>query len=196
MQCEQGNYHVQDHYGVIEILDPHGSPAKPGEMGEIICTGLNNMAMPFIRYRTDDTAIPKPGHCPCGRGGALVERITGRIEDIIVTPDGRYLSRLDFVFKEMPNVKEAQLIQETPQSIRLRLVAGPAFSQSDKDRIAANLMERAGSGIRLQFELVDSIPRLPNGKFRYVISKVGLNFGGLRQTGEVVGVAAEEEKTL
>jgi phenylacetate-CoA ligase len=96
----------------------------------------------------------------------------------------------------MPNVIEAQLIQETRQFIRLRIVAGPAFSETDKARIAANLRERAGSEMGLQFELVDAIPRLANGKFRYVISKVRLNFAGLPQTGEVVGVAAEEEKTL
>lgn len=196
LQCEEGNYHVQEDYGVIEILDRNGCPSKPGEMGEIICTGLNNMAMPFIRYRSDDTAIPKSGRCSCGRGGALIECITGRIEDIVVTPDGRFLSRLDFVFKEMPNVIEAQLIQESPLLIRLRIVAGPAFSETDKTRITANLRERAGSEIRLQFELVDSIPRLPNGKFRYVISKVRLNLGGLSQTGEQVGITAEEEKTL
>ena len=40
------------------------------------------------------------------------------------------------------------------------------------------------------------IPRLANGKFRYVISKVPLNFVGARQTGELTGVSAEEEKTL
>jgi len=195
MQCERGNYHVQEEYGVMEILTKDG-PAQPGEIGEIICTGLNNLAMPLIRYRTGDSAIPKAGLCSCGRGGALVERITGRMEDIIVTPDGRFLSRLDFVFKEMPCVHEAQMIQETQQLLRIRIVPKPGFSKRDEDRVVANLRERVGDDMKFQFEMVDHIPRLPNGKFRYVISKVPLNFGSIRQLGELVGMAHDEEKTL
>lgn len=196
MQCERGNYHVQEEYGLIEILTQQGRPAQPGEIGEIICTGLNNLAMPLIRYRTGDAAVPKAGSCPCRRGGALVERITGRMEDIIVTPDGRFLSRLDFVFKEMPYVHEAQMIQETPQLIRIRIVPRPGFSKRDEERVASNLRERVGGEMKFQFETVDHIPRLPNGKFRYVISKVPLNFGTTKQLGELVGVARDEEKTL
>ena len=196
MQCERGSYHVQEEYGVMEILAQDGQPARPGEIGEVICTGLNNLAMPFIRYRTGDTAIPKAGTCACGRGGALVERITGRMEDVVVTPDGRFLSRLDFVFKEMPFVQEAQMIQETRTLLRIRIVPRPGFSKADEERIANNLRERAGDGLQFQFEIVDHIPRLANGKFRYVISKVSLDMAGARQTGEVVGVAAEENKTL
>jgi phenylacetate-CoA ligase len=166
-------------------------------VGEIVCTGLNNLAMPFIRYRTGDTAVPKVGHCTCGRGGALVDKITGRLEDVIVTPDGRFLSRLDFVFKELPQILEAQIIQETRSSLRIRVVPREGgLSDADKIRISSNLRERVGDEVRIQFDLVDSIPRLANGKFRYVISKVPMGLQGIRQTGEVIGVTHEEEKTI
>ena len=196
MQCDGGNYHVQEGYGVIEILKPGGRPALPGETGEMICTGLNNMAMPFIRYRTGDTAIPKAGACPCGRSGALVECIVGRIEDIIVTPDGRFLSRLDFVFKELPEVREAQLVQEARDRVRIRLVTSSAFTPAHAERIAANFRERAGNEIKIEFEMLDQIPRLPNGKFRFVVSKVPLDLPPIQQTGEVLGIATHEEKML
>ncbi len=196
MQCEQGSYHVQEEYGAVEILKKNGDVAGPGEIGELICTGLNKLAMPFIRYRTGDTAVPKAGTCACGRGGALVERITGRMEDVVVTPDGRFLSRLDFVFKEMPHVQEAQMIQETKKSLRIRVVPRAGFSKADEERITANLRERAGDGMEFHFEIVDHIPRLANGKFRYVISKIPLDLAGVQQTGEAAGVSAEENKTL
>jgi phenylacetate-CoA ligase len=193
MQCDCGNYHVQEDYGVIEILAPNGRPAQPDEVGEIICTGLNNLAMPFIRYRTGDTAIPKNGTCTCGRGGALVERITGRTEDLIVTPDGRFLSRLDFVFKELSSVEEAQLVQETRERLRVRIVPRGQLTERDKSLVIANLRERAGDKMIIEIEIVDQIPRLPNGKFRYVISKVPVDFCGVRQTGEVLGVDRSEK---
>lgn len=196
LQCEQGNYHIQELYGVMEILGKDWNPVKPGEIGEIICSGLNNMAMPFIRYRTGDTAVPKAGTCACGRGGRLVERITGRLEDVIVTPDGRFLSRLDFVFKEMPFVQEAQMIQETRELLRVRIVPLAGFSTVDMEKVKSNLQERAGKEMRIEFEVVEQIPRLPNGKFRYVISKVPLDYSDARQTGEIIGVTREEDKTL
>lgn len=194
VQCEYQNYHIKNEFGVVEILKPDGTPALPGQVGEIVCTGLINMAMPFIRYRTGDTAVPKSGVCNCGRGGQLVEQIRGRIEDIIISPDGRYLSRLDFVFKGLLNVKEAQLIQETPEYLRVRIVPNQNYSDADNRKIVSNLRERLGDRIFIECELIDRIPRTANGKFRYVISKVPLDWAGARQTGEILGIGSEEEK--
>ena len=38
-------------------------------------------------------------------------KIDGRIESYIVTPDGRQLGRLDFLFKDSDRIEEAQLVQ-------------------------------------------------------------------------------------
>ena len=196
VQCEHGNYHIKAEYGVVEILNPDGTPTPPGQIGELVCTSLNSMAMPFIRYRVGDTAVPKEGVCPCGRGGRLVKRITGRIEDVIVTPDGRYLSRLDFVFKGILNVEEAQMIQDARDHLRVRIVRRPGYTEQDTAHILSNLRERLGEDMRIEVEPVERIPRTASGKFRYVISKVPLDLAGARQTGEVLGLAAEEDRTL
>ena len=42
--------------GIVEILREDGSPCAPGEVGEIVATGLLNDAMPLIRYRLGDYA--------------------------------------------------------------------------------------------------------------------------------------------
>lgn len=196
VQCEHGNYHIKAEYGVVEILDSDGKPTQPGQVGELVCTGLNNMAMPFIRYKVRDMAVPKEGVCPCGRSGRLVERITGRTEDVIVTPDGRYLSRLDFVFKGLLNVEEAQMIQDARDHLRVRIVRRPNYTERDAAQILTNLRERLGDDMRIELEPVERIPRTAHGKFRYVISKVPLDLAGARQTGEVLGLAAEEDRTL
>jgi phenylacetate-CoA ligase len=125
-----------------------------------------------------------------------VEHITGRIEDVIVTPDGRYLSRLDFVFKGLMNVAEAQMIQDARDHLRVRIVRRPGYTEQDTAQILSNLRERLGNDIRIELEPVEHIPRTANGKFRYVVSKVPLDLAGARQTGEVLGLTAEEEKTL
>jgi phenylacetate-CoA ligase len=152
--------------------------------------------MPFIRYRVGDTTIPKEGKCSCGRGGHLVECITGRTEDVIITPDGRYISRLDFVFKGLVNVEEAQLIQEDRHHLRVRVVQRSGFTSQDTLHILSNLRERLGNEIQIVIEPVEHILRTSTGKFRYVISKVPLDLADVRQTGDFLGLTTDEDKTL
>jgi phenylacetate-CoA ligase len=195
IQCEHGNYHIKDEYGVIEILTRNGAPAAAGQIGEVICTGLNNMAMPFIRYRTGDTAVPKQGVCACGRGGALVERVLGRLDDIIVTPDGRLICDvMDFAFY-VPHIQEAQVVQEATDVVRVRIVPDADFSEVDKQEVLANLRTCLGAEMRIHLETAEYIPRLPNGKFRFVISKVPMAID-LPQPGEMAGTSASEERSL
>lgn len=194
VQCEQGSYHIKQEYGVVEALRSDGSCAGPGEVADLIGTGLNNLAMPLLRYRVGDQVVLREGTCACGRGGPLAERIAGRIEDVVVTPDGRWLTRLDFIFKGMDRVEEAQLVQETPAELSIRVVRKPGYDNSDELAIVANLRERLGDEIRLQFQYLDRIPRTRGGKFRYVVSKVALASRDSRQAGEAAGLAAANEE--
>lgn len=186
VQCESGSYHVKSEYGVVEILKPDGSSALPGEEGEIVATGLNNAAMPMVRYRLGDRVVPKSGRCDCGRAGRLVEQITGRVEDIIVTADGRHIGRLDFVFKGIDHVAEAQLIQDSPEHLQVLVVPRVEYVDGDSRRILGALRERLGSDMRIEIRQVDHIPRTAGGKFRYVVSHVPVDFSGGRQAGDVL----------
>ena len=53
-QCREGRYHVSPDMGIFEIVNPDGSPAAPGEVGEVVLTGLHNSLQPLIRYRPGD----------------------------------------------------------------------------------------------------------------------------------------------
>jgi phenylacetate-CoA ligase len=116
----------------------------------------------------------------------------GRVEDIVVTPEGRHLGRLDHVFKDMLNVVEAQIVQDTVDAVRIRMVKRSEFAEGDMRLLERELRLRLGSVIRLEYEFVGRIPRLPNGKFRFVVSKVPLRIARARQT----GAAAEKMPSL
>ncbi len=195
VQCEKGSYHIKSEYGVVEALRHDGSPAGPGEVADLVGTGLNNMAMPLLRYRVGDQIILREGTCACGRGGPLAERISGRIEDVVITPGGHWLTRLDFIFKGLDRVEEAQLVQDSPGELMIRVVRKPGYRNEDEKAILANLRERLGNEMKLTIQYLDRIPRTRSGKFRFVVSRVTLDSRDSRQAGEVTGLDAEDPPT-
>ena len=78
--CPRGHgYHLLPHDLHAEVLRPDGTPAAPGERGEIVVTGGRNPLLPLFRYRTGDfgthgflpvrlrrshAALPRPGRAP------------------------------------------------------------------------------------------------------------------------------------
>jgi phenylacetate-CoA ligase len=170
-ECEKGKMHIQPLHSVMEVINRDGEAAEEGEEGVIIGTNLDNWIMPLIRYNIGDTCIPTKKKCDCGREYPLVTDILGRIEDYIITPEGRYVGRLDHIFKADIRVKEAQLIQEEKELIRIKIVRDNGFSKQDQNCITEGLSQRLGHSMRYNFEFVDHIPRVQNNKFKFVINK-------------------------
>ena len=46
----------------------------------------------------------------------------GRLEDVVVGPDGREMVRFHWVFVDLPNVLEGQIVQETLERLTVKLV--------------------------------------------------------------------------
>lgn len=172
VECEAGSLHVKMEHSVVEVLRDDNTPADPGETGELVCTSFGNRATPLLRYRTGDAAVLSDKTCSCGRAGSIVEMIVGRVDDIITTPDGRRVGRLDHVFKDTLHVAEAQIVQEQIHSLRVRLVKRPGFDESELKLIEKELRLRLGDAIKLEYEFLDRIPREPNNKFRAVVSNL------------------------
>jgi phenylacetate-CoA ligase len=174
-ECEAGRMHAHPLAGVTEILREDGTPAAPGEMGEVVLTGLVNYAMPLIRYRVGDTARFAIESCKCGRGMPVIEEIGGRLDDFVYTRERGFLGRLDPVLKGVRNIVESQLEQESLDVLRVRFVPAARFTAEDLQMLENNLRARLGRSIHLEFECTDRIPRSANGKFRFVISRLDRN---------------------
>jgi len=119
-ECEENSYyHIFPEYGFVEIIGKDGKPAKPGELGEIVATGFNNYACPFIRYRTGDLAVVAADkRCSCGRNYQLIERIEGREQEYLVAKDGSLVPLAPVLFSihdpEWSRVKKVQFVQFEP----------------------------------------------------------------------------------
>lgn len=166
--CEHGNYHVLEDYGCVEF-EPNGDGTA-----NLIGTGFGNRSMPLIRYRADDVVVPAdPGYrCPCGRSFRVVERVLGRVDDVIRTPDGRHVVMLDWIFTGLFGLMEAQVVQERLDEVRIRIVAGSEFGFADEQALLARALERLGPRVRIRIERVAQIERTRNGKFRQIVSRL------------------------
>jgi phenylacetate-CoA ligase len=166
--CESGRYHVHPEFGTIEIL-VDGRPARPGEEGEIVCTSFVNTVQPLVRYRIGDRAVQGEGPCPCGRAFPVLECILGRMDDYIITPDGRQVGRLDPVFKGSGGIRECQIVQDRRDRLTLKLVRANGFGEDDAKKVVNELRKRTGDLMEIRVQYVKGIPKEANGKFRSVV---------------------------
>jgi phenylacetate-CoA ligase len=186
-ECEahQGHHVVGESY-VVEILKD-GRPAAPGEMGEVVITDLNNLCMPFIRYRIGDLAVALDPEepCPCGRGLPRLGRIEGRVQSMIVGAEGHVVpgSLFPHLFKDYDYViRQFQVVQEEPGAVRLKVVKAPRFDQKVFAEALGILRRYLGEGTRIDVEFVETIPMVRTGKRQVSVSKVKIDFQELRRS--------------
>jgi phenylacetate-CoA ligase len=171
-ECEQGRLHVSPDVAVVEILRPDGTPCDQGEPGEIVTTCLFKTYQPLIRFRLGDIAVWDTQLCGCGRQMPVLKEVLGRIEDVVIGPDGRQMVRFHGIFIDQPNVREGQIIQEALDRIRVKVVPTNDFGEMDIDDIINRVKQRLGAEVQVTVEQVNHIPRTAAGKFQAVISRL------------------------
>lgn len=169
-ECEHGRLHVSPDAAVVEILRPDGSPCEPGEVGEVVATCLMRDYQPLIRFRLGDLAAWDPEPCPCHRSMPVLKEVVGRIEDIIIGPDGRQMVRFHGIFVDQPHVQEGQIIQEELNRIRVKVVPTDGFGPADVQDIIHRVQQRLSPRVEVVVETVQHIPRTAAGKFQAVVS--------------------------
>jgi phenylacetate-coenzyme A ligase PaaK-like adenylate-forming protein len=168
-ECEKHSYHVDMEFGVVEFVP---IPGLPNNLRRVLLTGFKNRAMPMIRYDIGDVAKLSDVPCSCGREAPTVERIDGRIESYVITPDGRQLGRLDFLFKETKRIVEAQLLQDRLDHLMVKVVRTNGYTDADETSLLSNMRQYLGELIKIDIIYVDQIPKESNGKFRQIVSDV------------------------
>jgi phenylacetate-CoA ligase len=170
-ECAASRLHLWPEVGWVQVMEGN-EPLQDGASGDLVCTGLLNADMPLIRYKVGDRGSINAAfdNCPCGRKLPEISRIEGRANDVLVAPDGRRVFWLNPVFYGLP-VREAQIIQESLDRLRVRYVPALDFSSQAERSIIERLYARMGK-IEICLERVDAVPRGANGKFRAVISNL------------------------
>jgi len=174
-ECPAGQMHLFPEVGWIEVLqDECNEPCEPGSPGRLVWTGLLRQDMVFVRYEVGDrgTLEAEGTGCECGRGLPILKAVEGRLDDVVVTPDGRRVGRLDTAFKMDLPIRRAQIIQETVDQLSVLVEPDSDYDQAVEEDIKESLRAYVGSEMTIEVQQVDRIPLSANGKFRMVVSKV------------------------
>lgn len=175
----------------MDLLDSEGKPVPPGVVGEIVATGLHNLAMPLIRYRTGDMGVWSTKACPCGQPFPILEKIKGRTTDYLIRRDGSLVSGTVAMFasEDLGTILYLQVIQSEIGRVEFRLVKGEGYREPEHtEYLVGNLRDRLGDDtvIDVRFCGVEDLERNPIGKIRYCYNKI--------KKGQGSGLSAGDEQ--
>ena len=165
--------HVTSEHVIMEIVDSVGQPVPSGQSGEIVITNLDNLATPFIRYRTGDIGRLRDGACPCGRGLELMDVVSGRRTDHLVSDDGTHRHALSLIYelRAIDAIRQFQVHQARNRSVDVRVVADRTLTATDRERVLRGVRACVGHKLNASLHIVDHIELSPSGKFRHVVSE-------------------------
>lgn len=176
-ECERHEgHHLAMEYGVAEVVDSQGHPVPLDTVGKLVGTSLHNMTMPLIRYVTNDMTSLREKSCSCGRGLKIMDDVTTKAEDMLTLKDGRLISPsvLTHPFKPLDCIEGSQIVQTDCQTVIVRLIPGPTYTEAHTQHLITELTARLGQDVRVEVQMVDRLEQKASGKFKWVISHVPL----------------------
>jgi phenylacetate-CoA ligase len=164
-------------YGYLEVIDEAQKPVtREGGLGELVGTSFHNPVMPFIRYRTQDFGVVGCGPID-GCNYPVLKNIEGRLQEFIVTRDGRLISIATMAaahFDVFDEVAATQYYQEVPGEIEFRFVPRPGFTARQRRRIEKTIARKIGSAVKVTLREVETIENSPSGKHTMLVQKIPL----------------------
>ncbi len=166
-------YYVQAETMLVEVLDASGRPCAPGETGRVIVTPLHNFAMPLLRYELKDYAqVGKP--LADGRGLPVLERVFGRVRNILRTPEGKtYWPSFPMrSWSEIAEIRQLQLVQTHIDRVCVNLVMPEPLTGEQQALLRARLHKSLNYPFHIEFNYLADIPRKPDGKYENFVSRL------------------------
>jgi phenylacetate-CoA ligase len=109
LDCQAHNgIHVWEDQYILEVIDPETrKPVVDGEEGEVVFTSLNRQSIPVIRFRTGDISrVISRERCYCGRTHVRIDRIKGRIDDMLIVKGVNFYPRqIEQALMDIPGVR-------------------------------------------------------------------------------------------
>lgn len=174
LQAPRGDHYlVQDEVTRVELLDAGGAEVAPGQEGQVVVTPLHNFAMPLIRYAVGDFA-QRGTPSPCGRSLPVINRVLGRVRNMLTYPDGRKTWPLfaDSLLRNAAPVRQFRVIQRSLERLDLQVTAERTLTAAERAALAAVVRDGLDHPFAVEVSEHARIERGPGGKFEDFRSEV------------------------
>jgi phenylacetate-CoA ligase len=163
--CNDENYHFIPSYGITEVNE-----------NTLLGTSFISDVMPLIRYEVNDVMHLKSNE-PIGDKCLypVVDNISGRIEDITYTTEGKEVppALVTFPFKRLKIIESCKITQVDKLNFELLIQCAQPGKELDLE--IAELIDKMklvyGEKAIFNFCVVKNIPLTKNGKFKWVECK-------------------------
>jgi len=165
-------YRFCNSYGLSRVVD-----------NELISTTFDNFVMPFINYKTTDSAAGIIEYYPQSDVARYVENIEGRTQDFLVTDDKRLVSITTMCggqYLPLESIDALQYVQKEPGKVTV-LVEG---AHIDLRKVKEGMHKLVRDGIDFKIQQVEKIEKTSRGK--RVMCKQFLDIEAIRQSGSTV----------
>lgn len=181
-ECPAGALHVYADHVHVEIF-AGDEPAQPGEIGEIVVTGLRNTAMPLVRYPVGDRGRLTGEPCRCGLPHPVLADLQARADDMIRTADGmrhasELVGRVGSIFGDSSadRIRQFQIVQAADGGFEVLLEAPAEYLDAGREDTPRRALEEritdivrgfCGDDSPVATRFMPSIPR-EKGKLKYL----------------------------
>jgi phenylacetate-CoA ligase len=172
-QCKHGTYHIMSPHVYVEILDENGVEVKPGEIGSVVLTGLDNFTTPLIRYDIGDMAVKGDSSaCVCGLNLPHLGEIIGRSTEFIQTQNKKYITVQTVVriMKFYPQIEQFTLIKKEDNSLQLQYIGSENLSEDIESQITKSFSDLYDESFEIDFLKVNQLPRRKSGKYQLIMN--------------------------
>jgi phenylacetate-CoA ligase len=167
-------FHEFSWMGIIEMV----STTQGVEEKDVIGTSLHNFAMPMLRYRLDDLAVPaSQSVCSCGCGYPLkIKKVIGRVDDRIYLSENPtdYILPVTIRMHIKPFLKTGQnyqLHQLDLDRFILRISSPQTVHNQPKNAMEKAVKKIVGENAHIDVLECDSL-LTTGGKIRNIISDI------------------------
>jgi phenylacetate-CoA ligase len=169
-ECPKGRMHVNTESYYAELIREDGTPARQGDLAELLITSIGDRLSPHVRYATGDFFRVLDG-CTCGSPWPVVT-LEGRRFEFLSRPDGGFVTPGDVSrgIGAPEGVDLYQVVQTAAGHLRMGLLTNSSYKAGIGDELVERLRALFGN-VPITVQVESYLPCEKSGKFLYCRSE-------------------------